>query len=149
MNHKSQKGGFTLIEVLIVVFIIGLLASVVLVGVGSFRARGRDARRVADLHLVQTALELYYQAEGQYPDAGKWGDLKTALERANIGVDRLPNDPSGGRDYFYGADSRRQRYVLGAELDDSNNPLLKNDEDGLTYGVDCGGQSDNVYCTKF
>jgi prepilin-type N-terminal cleavage/methylation domain-containing protein len=54
-----NKKGFTLIEVLTVVAIIGLLASIVLVGLGSFRTRGRDTRRIADLRSTQNALELY------------------------------------------------------------------------------------------
>ena len=52
---KKEKG-FTLIEMLIVVATIGLLASVVLVGLGSFRSRGRDARRIADIRSVQNSL---------------------------------------------------------------------------------------------
>ena len=59
--------GFTLVEILIVVGIIGLLASVVLSGLGSTRARGRDARRIADIRQAQQALELYYAKCQVYP----------------------------------------------------------------------------------
>src|SRR3989344_3217427 len=60
------KGGFTLIEILIVVSIIGLLASIIFVGLGSSRARGRDARRIADLSSIKTGLELYFSKNGRY-----------------------------------------------------------------------------------
>mgnify|MGYP001561196186 FL=1 len=50
-----------------VISIIGVLASVVLVSLNSARAKARDARRITDLKQVQTALELYYDANGQYP----------------------------------------------------------------------------------
>ena len=81
--------GFTLIELLIVVAIIGLLASVVLVGLGGFRARGRDARRIADLRETQNALELYYTKNNKYPSISgidTWESLKTSLIGAGIGA---------------------------------------------------------------
>ena len=63
----NQRKGFTLIEILIVVAIIAILASVVLVGLGPTQQAGRDARRISDLHEVQNGLELYYNKCGYYP----------------------------------------------------------------------------------
>ncbi len=59
--------GFTLIELLVVISIIGLLAAVVLVSLNSARAKSRDARRLGDIHQLQTALELFYNDCGGYP----------------------------------------------------------------------------------
>ena len=71
---KNTRKGFTLIEILIVVAIIAILASVVLVGLGPTQQAGRDARRISDLSEIQNGLELYYNAKGQYPApaAGTW-----------------------------------------------------------------------------
>ena len=147
MNRK----GFTLIEILIVVFIIGLLASIVLVGLGSFRSRGRDARRVADLRETQNGLELYYGKFGSYPQ-GDWSSLRQELKDADIGIVNISDDPSGGATHYtYG--SNGQNYVLGAKLEDSNNQVLKDDIDGSgadTFGVECGTPTnDEFYCIKF
>ncbi|MFY9484131.1 MAG: prepilin-type N-terminal cleavage/methylation domain-containing protein [Patescibacteria group bacterium] len=62
----SQRA-FTLIELLIVVAIIGILASSVVVNLSLARTRARDARRKADLKSVQTALEVYAEEKGNYP----------------------------------------------------------------------------------
>src|SRR3989344_719695 len=59
---------FTLVEFLVVIGIIGLLASIVMVSLSSAREKSRDARRIADLDTVKKALELYYIDNYQFPD---------------------------------------------------------------------------------
>lgn len=67
---KSKKG-FTLIELLVVIAIIGLLSSVVLSSLNTARAKSRDSKRLADLHELRTALELYANSNsGSYPSTG-------------------------------------------------------------------------------
>jgi prepilin-type N-terminal cleavage/methylation domain-containing protein len=64
---KKTKG-FTLIELLVVIAIIGILSSITVVSLNSARARGRDAKRIADVKQIQLALSLYYDACGrEYP----------------------------------------------------------------------------------
>jgi len=59
LRNKQQKG-FTLIELLVVIAIIGLLASVVLLALNSARQKSRDAKRLADVRQIASALELYF-----------------------------------------------------------------------------------------
>lgn len=70
MKNKTKNKrnlGFTLIELLVVISIIGVLAAVVLVSLNSARAKGRDARRMADMHQIANALSLYYSNNNAYP----------------------------------------------------------------------------------
>lgn len=116
----EQKRGFTLIEILIVVAIIAILASVILVGLGPTQSLGRDARRVSDLHEVQNGLELYYNAEGQYPvpaSNGAWSGLGTALTTAVPSITSIPSDPSSGKSYSYGTDAKGVGYILQATME--------------------------------
>ena len=149
-NDRISKRGFTLIEILIVVAIIGLLASVVLVGLGSFRTRGRDARRIADLRETQNALELYYTKNQRYPALGggdSWAGMTNSLVNAGIGISNISNDPLyPARTYHYGIAQDGQSYVLSVALEDNSNPALKDDADGTIYGVDC---DDPTYCVQF
>jgi prepilin-type N-terminal cleavage/methylation domain-containing protein len=65
-RNKSKKG-FTLIELLIVIAIIGLLASAIMYLLSTGRAKGRDAKRIADLKQLDTAIQTYITDNGHAP----------------------------------------------------------------------------------
>lgn len=64
---RTHKKGFTLVELLVVIAIIGLLSTLAIVALNSARQRARDAKRVSDVRQVQTALQLYFDAQNEYP----------------------------------------------------------------------------------
>ena len=64
---KRDERGFTLIELLIVIAIIGILSAVVLAALNTARARSRDAERERSIHEIESALQLYWVDNGQYP----------------------------------------------------------------------------------
>ncbi len=68
ITPNSRTKGFTLIEILVVVAIISLLSSVVLAGVREAKQRAEVNAFVSQLKQVQTALELYRQDYGSYPN---------------------------------------------------------------------------------
>jgi len=146
----NQRKGFTLIEILIVVAIIAILASIVLVGLGPTQQSGRDARRLSDLHEIQNGLELYFNKCGGYPGAGTaacgaalpaaaaypatagasvYGAVATALNASGVVGTNLPQDPSTGGTYYYAVPSDsalNSTYVLGAKLENSANSAFVN-----------------------
>lgn len=65
---KKQQG-FTLVELLVVVAIIGLLSTLAVVAFNGARMKARDVKRVTDVKQIQTALALYFSDEDTYPAA--------------------------------------------------------------------------------
>lgn len=145
-GHKTTKG-FTLIELLVVIAIIGILSSVVLASLNSARQKGRDAKRISDVKQIQLALELYYDANGKYPNVVSTTTLVTPGYIA-----ALPQDPVGNTEYSYaayylsgGTASVCSGYHLGASLEGSSNSVLQSDADISTtptgYGGICTGSN--------
>ena len=68
LNQLRKQQGFTIIELLIVIAIIGILATLVLTNFQGAQAKGRDTTRKSDINSVYQKLEEYYNENGGYPD---------------------------------------------------------------------------------
>ncbi|OGC61259.1 hypothetical protein A2890_02230 [candidate division WWE3 bacterium RIFCSPLOWO2_01_FULL_53_14] len=116
---KMKKLGFTLLELLVVITIIGLLASVGLASFTRAQARARDAKRQSDITSVRTALEIFYAENNVYPDTGGgWQNIETILDTLiPTFIKVLPADPGGeGLPYRYRSVTN-QGYCLGGKLE--------------------------------
>ena len=147
-SKTKSKKGFTLIELLVVVAVIGILASIILVGLSGFRGRGRDARRIGDLRQVQNGLELYFGKNGNYPNVSDWGALTSALTTAGIGINQVPTDPSPTKAYDYCVvPVTLDRYMMVAILEEQNGAAQSVGTPPCTMSpaVTCGAAS-TTYC---
>jgi prepilin-type N-terminal cleavage/methylation domain-containing protein len=70
MKKYITRSGFTLVELMVVVSVIGILSAIVYANFGSARAAARDDVRKSALKEVQLALQLYKAQYGVYPDQG-------------------------------------------------------------------------------
>lgn len=114
---SSSEAGFTLVELMVVIVIIGLLATVVVINVTPSLDRGAVTKARADISTLEQGLEIFRLNNLRYPTS------EEGLQALVAGgfVKRLPDDPWGnpylyaspggeGRAfdvYSYGADGRQ------------------------------------------
>ena len=110
-RRRGNEQGFTLTELLVVIFIIGLLATVVMINVLPSQDKAMATKARADIAVLESALEQYRLDNLVYPATGEGlAVLVTAPpalerpERYRRGgyIKRLPDDP-WGRPYRYQA----------------------------------------------
>lgn len=146
MKLRSSHRGFTIIELLMVIAIIGILTAIVLASLNTSRAKARDAKRLQEMKQIKYAIELFYSNTGYYPTCG--GDIHcdttgvysalSTLEVVPTYIGSIPNDPSnsvGQYGYYYargyvktginsfvstGLDTD---YILGMRLEQSSAPV--------------------------
>ena len=147
-----KESGFTIVELLIVVVVIGILAAIVTVAYTGISASSRDSARKADISTLSKAIELYYVDNGRYPMWGGWctqisHPTYTASFQAAIQpyLSKLVLDPqfeATYQDYFY----RRindNSYYLYAELEGADLA-----DDGFT-GCARIGDTNNEYDYRY
>lgn len=111
--------GFSIIHVLIIICIIGIIANFIFISLRGNLEDTRDNKRIHDMKLIQTAVELYFSESATgYPTPSSWQDLATDLSEF---ADTLPIDPKntdkGMKGYF---DPSDYAYVYSVNTDIEN-----------------------------
>jgi len=114
-----KSKGFTIVEIIVVIAIISVLASVVVVGVGQYMQKAKDARLRADFVEIEKAARMDYANCGNWaPDVNQW-----QLPRFVTGVNSVPpNNPSycSNPQKFYSGDFKANYYCTGCRFDWDN-----------------------------
>lgn len=93
VRRRRSEAGFTLTELMVVIFILGLLTTVVLINVMPSRDRAMTEKARADIGALEQALELYRLDLNTYPTTEQGLE---ALVAAPPGLTRPENYRSGG-----------------------------------------------------
>jgi prepilin-type N-terminal cleavage/methylation domain-containing protein len=115
-----RRDGFTIVELLIVIVVIAILATITIVAFNGVQGRARDSQRMADINAIAKGLEIYRQLYGDYPlssnnGAGSWevssispdtflDDLTIKNVMSSVPVDPTNtgnSDVSGSKIYMY------------------------------------------------
>jgi type II secretion system protein G len=116
-GHVQQKG-FTIVELLIVIVVIGILAAIVIVAYQGVTARANDTSRIDSITKIRKGLELYKTINGTYPTATNSGTSSangypgggwevssiqgsTWLNKLLPYIQPIPTDPRNDSTYFF------------------------------------------------
>ncbi|HSH18719.1 MAG TPA: prepilin-type N-terminal cleavage/methylation domain-containing protein [Candidatus Saccharimonadales bacterium] len=136
---KVTQKGFTIVELLIVIVVIGILAALVITTYNGIQQKGRNTERQTDAKSVQGQLEAYYAQNGKYPtlaqlnDVADGGFVKTKLKGMDLEALRDPKAAAGT--YVVNATADPDNYGYTATADVSGEIIayiLEYQEEGET-----------------
>jgi type IV pilus assembly protein PilA len=144
----KQQRGFTIIELLIVIVIIGILAVVVLINFTGAQRNARNSQRKSDIGIIATQLQTFYAQNNYYPD---FDDLNSEAWRTanDFGVDaeafKAPNSNLAVLGDSTAADSASQyKYVPGGCTDVVVDTETISQCESYTLSVDYEGSFEGV-----
>lgn len=125
----TKQKGFTIVELLIVIVVIGILAAITIVAYNSIQDRANDSRRLSDAQSIIKSLQAYKALNGSFPSATPncWESSQNAsfmeyLATGDYGLKTVPLDPVNTAPYIYqyckyaagssGCDATRGDYVV-------------------------------------
>jgi prepilin-type N-terminal cleavage/methylation domain-containing protein len=133
MIRKNNQKGFTLLELLVVISIIGILIAIGSAAFSTAQKKGRDARRRADIKALQDGFEQYYAQSG-----GSYGSSCAAMNTVEYFPAGFPVDPKNPADlYNTGSGCDEDGYTVCALMEtgggNSSNGTTINTSGTLSY----------------
>lgn len=145
MKKRNMRPGFTLIELMVVLVILGLLATFIGPQIMSAPDKARVSKAINDIKALEQALDMYKIDNGFYPTTDQ--GLLALVEKPE--VDPIPNswNPSGYlKDPVVPKDPWGRDYIYRSPTEEENRPY-----EIITYGADGqeGGENYNADITSY
>ncbi len=123
-SHINKQRGFTIIELLIVIIIIGILATLVITTFSGIQRNARNRAREADINSIHSQLEFYYGQNGRYPTLAQMNDRtpETGFVATQLrGIDAEAFTDPQGTDVLLVAAPTAGAYAYDVDPDDCDN----------------------------
>lgn len=159
MIFKNPPRGFSLIEILTVVAIIGILSGIASYFYSEIKIKGRDVKRLSDMSKLRNALLIYQNENGIFPAgsdlvigtgtscggdscdviSSQGGISEVGAEQGNVIMEQLPRNPfPGGSNYLYTQIDSGNGFNIDFTLEGPVEDLS---------GPDCTANQDTIICT--
>jgi len=164
IKTNKKNNGFTLVELLIVISIMGILTVIGMASFKTIQLKSRDARRKNDLNSISKALNMYYNDAGIFPHGSP--NINTMIKTVGIGFSaningitttymvEMPRETTIGiKDYSYTYTTGRSFKLLANLENENDNSCLQDGSgnvlktfDGYTVSIGCiyGISSSNI-----
>ena len=119
---QTSAAGFTLIEMLVVIFIIGILVSLLLSNILGARQRAEDIDRKNDAQQMKKALRLYYNDNQAYPASAIIPAAGESFDdgASTVYIKEVPEYKTDG----YGVDADAEQFILVVTLDNPSDQAI-------------------------
>lgn len=155
-STTRKRRGFTFIELLVVVALMGMLTTIAVVAYIGVSQQSRDSRRKRDLAAIQTALEIYKSTAGSYPNHTTCSGSATWPGCTNPWIagltdeyiSQLPVDPktdAAGQFIANQEDTYDYNYVRVGPTEYRLITRLENENDAAVNGSSYGYSGDGIY----
>ncbi|HSX42690.1 MAG TPA: type II secretion system protein, partial [Candidatus Saccharimonadales bacterium] len=153
---KNKSKGFTIVELLIVIVVIGILATLVIVTFTGIQQKARDSKRKTDISAIQAALESYYSSNNTYPTVADLNDSSwRATNLKGFDANAL-GDPKGNSNTVVGGQTpsgTQYAYVVTGDLGTLASPTTCSDAANSTtpctnFGIYAKLESDGSTISK-
>jgi len=118
-TSRSSEGGFTLVEIMVVIVILGLLATLVARNVIGASDEARETKAKTDTRAIADAVRMFRARTGKLPDTLE--ELATKDEKGRSELEELPDDPWGNPYQLVEGDTPREFMVISWGPDGSEN----------------------------
>lgn len=114
-KRNLNSKGFTIVELLIVIVVIGILALLVITTYSGIQAKARNSKRQTDVQSIQTQLEAFFSQNGYYPsltdmNSSSWLDTNMKSLDQNALID--PSSPSSSKTLASSPTAKQYSYAV-------------------------------------
>jgi type IV pilus assembly protein PilA len=130
---KKRDQGFTIVELLIVIVVIGILALLVITTYSGIQAKARNSKRQTDVQSVQTQVEAFFSENGYYPSRTDMNDstfLSQKLKSLDTGALVDPSNPTKSQTLVASPAAKSYAYAV---TDSSGNSCESDDTTCAKY----------------
>lgn len=137
-KFQKRQFGFTLLELLVVISIIGILIAVGTAAFTTAQKKGRDAKRVTDMKAIQSAFEQYFSENNTYATCAT---MASALSGGS-----LPTDPKNVAPNVYTCNGSTAGYCACTKLEGTSGA----NSTAASSGVTCSFSTSNptYFCVQ-
>jgi type II secretion system protein G len=147
MTIKKNERGFTIVELLIVIIVIGILAALVITTFTGVQQKARDTERQTDVKAVHGQLEAYYAQNGKYPTLANLNTSGWATTNLK-GIDQEALKDPKGAGYTFASSPTASQYSYAVTAADGTTACDNTATDCAKYTLTATLEAGGTYVKK-